>query len=75
MYIIDIDQECYSITDLEGKPYPALVTRGCSCCQGYRRITRENLDEAIKQAEEWLERLRSTDPVDYPDDTEGGESR
>jgi hypothetical protein len=65
---ISIDQECYSFTDDDGRPYPALVTRGCGCCAAYRKVTRENLDEAIRQAEEWLAKLRETEPVDYPEE-------
>ena len=75
MYIIAIEEECYGITDEDCKAYPALVGRGCSCCQTYRRVTRENLDQAIAEAEEWLAKLRATEPVKYPADVTGGEPK
>lgn len=58
--------ECYSFADGEGQPYPALLTRGCGCCSVAVKVTRENLDEAIRSAREWVGFLESLSPVDYP---------
>ncbi len=73
---IDLQAECYSITDESGQPYPALRTRAasCGCCVNHVRVTREHLDLAIAQAKEWLHQLENTEPVDYPPDATGGDA-
>lgn len=68
--ITGYDAECWSFQDDDGKPYPALLTRGCGCCQSYLKVTPENIAEAIKATEEWLEFLRELQPVTYPPEIE-----
>jgi hypothetical protein len=70
MDIIGITQESYDFTDDNGAPYPALKTRGRSCCSTSLPITQENLEEARNQAREWLSELEAMEPFNYPPDVE-----
>ena len=53
--------ECYTFTDDKGTPYPALRTKGCGCCSSYLPVTQENINQAILEAEKWLETLKFED--------------
>ncbi len=66
MGIIKREEECYDFTDDSGKPYPALITRGCGCCAYGLPVTRENIDKAIAQTREWLSEPEAMEPVSYP---------
>jgi len=66
MDIIKRTEESYDFTDDNGKPYPALITRGCGCCSSALPVTWENIDKAIAQTHEWLEELEAMEPVSYP---------
>jgi hypothetical protein len=66
MNIIKRTEESFDFTDDNGKPCPALVTRGCGCCSSSLPVTRENIDKAIAQTREWLAELESMQPVSYP---------
>lgn len=46
MDIIKRTEESYDFTDDNGKPCPALITRGCGCCATALPVTRENIDKA-----------------------------
>lgn len=64
---VQYDPDCYAFLN----PAPGLRTQGCGCCSSYEPCTQENLDLAIKEAEEWLEQLREIQPVSpdrYKDD-------
>lgn len=70
MNILDYTTESFAYTHPETcAPLPALITSGCGCCSGVLPVTRENLDKAIHEAEEWLEQLRNLQPYDYPEGT------
>ena len=47
----------------DGKPLPGLRTSGCGCCSETIPLTRENIDAAIRDAEELLETLRDLQPI------------
>ena len=66
--IISYESECYSFTDDKGAAYPALSTKGCGCCSSYLPVTQENINQAILEAEKWLETLKALKPFDYPVD-------
>ena len=65
MTIINYEPKHYGFGDDYSNQYPALVTKGCGCCSSYLPVTQQNLEQAISEAEEWLETLRSLSPVDY----------
>jgi hypothetical protein len=43
-------------------------TAGCGCCADEDRITQATIQEAIKDAEKWLETLRDLKPENYPEE-------
>ncbi len=70
--IISYNPECFSFTDDNCNPYPALETAGCGCCKKYLPVTAENIQTAKDEAKEWLEFLESLEPVEYPTEVEFG---
>jgi hypothetical protein len=55
---IDRIEHYYGDEPTEGLKH-SIRTTGCSCCSTSKPLTAEVLEDAIKQAEKWLEELRS----------------
>lgn len=71
--IISHTEECFSFTDDNCRPYPALETAGCGCCKQYLPVTAENIQKAKNDAQKWLEFLEKLKPVEYPPDVTFGD--
>ncbi len=53
-----IDHEDFDEKTGEYEETRMLKTVGCGCCCDYVEITKESLNEAIEEAEDWLSQLR-----------------
>lgn len=47
-----------SVSNYDGAEGPKLETKGCGCCSQELPLTKENLDEAIAEAEKFADGLR-----------------
>ncbi len=45
------------------KRLPGLETKGCGCCSTHIPCTKENLEDAIKATEDWLNTLQQIEPI------------
>lgn len=52
----------------EGEYPKVFRTRGCGCCSDDIRITAESINQAIQEAEQWLETIRALKPETYPEE-------
>lgn len=56
---VDITDEGYDPSTEEWEYKPFIKTRGCGCCSQGLPLTPELLEEAISDAEAWLEELKA----------------